>query len=158
MADIEKWTTGARHQRDNSVLLAVPASSYPWSESLTGQIGGELATTGVGAVFGVIIIGLGAAWNEVRRFRNRKRRIGEREANERVTLLFYEDRVDIHRRRRVGKRIGDLKDSYPRSDFAMNENPKKLIFERVAWTISEPHSRKIRQALSAAGIVPRRYV
>lgn len=63
MADVEAWTKAARQKHNNSVLIAVPASSRPWQEG--GASAGyslEAVTSGpVAAAVAAVILGASAA-------------------------------------------------------------------------------------------------
>ena len=159
MADLDEWTKRAQEQQHYSVLLAVPATANPMHESGFIEAGGALANFGnVGLVFGTMLGGIGLAVDRARRLKNRKDPVGEKNAHEKVTLLFYEKRVDVHRRRMTSKKIGDLQGSYSRDLFVLYPEHNAMVFGDTVWKISTKHMKGIQKTLHRAGIRPGRAV
>ena len=144
----------ARSQRNNSVLLAVPVSSRP-TEGGGGIAELAMESSAEGGVIGMIVgagvLALSAAASRVRRFRERDKAIGRREVNDRVAVVFYPDRVDLHSRSRLPRRIGELHCSFP-LDEVSRPDYEILEIAGTTWTISPFYTSSLRKALKDAGI------
>lgn len=152
MASIEKWTTAAKSQHNNSVRFAVPASSRPLSRSGAGNIAWDMADFSVvGALFAGLFVGTTVLVGGVRRLRHRNKRIGARRVNDRAALLFYEDRVDVHRRSMLQIKVLEMVESHPVESIQRPEH-EQLIVEGTSWYISGGRSRELSTALEQAGI------
>ena len=153
MFDLDSWTAAARGQLNNSVLLAVPASSKPLSGAGAAQFGFEaIAEAGpVGAMIGGSAVAFGGLMSKVRRFRARHEQVGERNVNDRVVLIFYPDRVDLHSRGRFGKSIGDLHATFLPSEISRPEM-EQLVIGDTTWTVSVFFRAKLGDAFTVAGI------
>ena len=128
MLDLDSWTAAARSQKNNSVLLAVPVSSRPADGGTVGQLTLEASAAGpFAALLGGAILAVGAAVASVRRFRERDKAIGRRKVNDRVAVLFYPDRVDLHARSRLPRRIGEFHVSFPRDEVSRPEYEHLVI-------------------------------
>ena len=155
MAEIDGWTKAARAQKNNSVLLAVAASSKPATGSTAAEAGLSLALEAgvVGAAIGGAILAGSAAMTAIRRFRERKKTFGDRNVNDKVVALFYPDRVDLHDRSSLRKAIGNLRETWPLEKVSFVEDkPQLLIVGGVTWTLNPFTARSFDDALDAAGI------
>ena len=154
MAEIDGWTKAARAQKNNSVLLAVPASSRPSDAATAAWMGMEttLEAGVVGAAIGAAMLAGATVLTGIRRLKERNKRFGDRKVNDKVVALFYPDRVDLHDRPSFRKSIGRLRESAPLDGVTRPENPELLIINEVKWTVQPFTARKLDEALSNAGI------
>ena len=153
MADLEKWTAAAREAENNSVLVAVPAQSNEdegaWADRLDVlSFGGDSVFE---LVFGAIVLAGVGLFSAVRQFRYRTNRLGNRGRNDRVAILFYDDRVDLHRRRRFGTKVGSLVESFPMTEVE-RPNPLNIRIAGMTWQHSKLPSKKLENALARHGV------
>lgn len=153
MANLESWTAAARSSHSNSVVLAVPASSNPAAGGKSLEIGLEATVDGgvIGAGLGVVALAAVGVRSVFRRVQNRRRPVGEREVNDRVALLFYDDRVDVHRRASFRTSAGQLLASHSLDEVTWPED-EKLVVGGTMWILSGPLARKLPGAMAKAGI------
>ena len=133
MANLEKWTQAAREAENNSVIVAVPAQSHgTWSgENALDMAGGSISEL----VIGSVLVGMAGVHHSINRLRDRRKALGKREQNDRVAILFYPDRVDLHSRRPVVKQVGRHLESHPLSEVDRPE----LTTIRIAGVLSLIH-------------------
>ena len=147
MANLEKWTKAARETENNSVLVAVPAqsgedASHNWSFFVADLLG----------PFSIpLLLGIGA-YSGVYRHRNRKNRMGNRGRNDRVVILFYQDRVDLHRRPQFGTKVGEFVESYRLEDLQRPDS-MTISLAGMTWLHSKLPTAKLEKALAAHGIL-----
>lgn len=152
MADLDAWTKAAKSQHNNSVLFALPASSRPWRQGTTAGYSLEAVAEGpLGAAFAAGIIGVSTIISMLRRVLERKKPVGDRAVNDRVAILFYEDRVDVHRRPMLRTAVGDLLESHPLKDVERPEHDK-LVIDGTTWTIFGVRSKELNVALRESEI------
>ena len=154
MAEIDAWTKAARTQKNNSVLLAVPASSRPSDVTTAAWMGMEttLEAGVVGAAIGAAMLAGATVLTGIRRLKERNKRFGDRKVNDKVVALFYPDRVDLHDRPSFRKSIGKLRESVLLDAVARPEDPQLLAINEVQWTLQPFTARKLDEALTNAGI------
>ena len=102
-------------------------------------------------IVGAGVLALSAAASRVRRFRERDKAIGRREVNDRVAVVFYPDRVDLHSRSRLPRQIGELHCSFPLDEVSRRDH-EILEIAGTTWTISPFYTSSLRKALEDAGI------
>lgn len=133
MGSIEKWTAKARSSQSNSVLFAVPARSHDGSSTWIYAL--DFADVSVpGAVFGVGVMGIVAARTGIRRIKNRRKRFGEREVNDRVVIVFFDDRVDLFSRPPMLTRFGSSVGSFP-IELVTRPEASVLEIDGTSWSL-----------------------
>ena len=149
MADLEKWTKAAREAENNSVIVAVPVQSREavalktYFDAGTGSM--------VEFILGGALMGLLALNMSVRRFKDRRKQLGKRDNIDRVAILFYPDRVDLHSRKPFLKRVGKHVESHPMS---VVERPTAMNIRigDVLWQHSVLKKNQLEDLLSEHGI------
>ncbi len=68
--------------------------------------------------------------------------MGDREVNDRVAILFYEDRVDVHHRQMLRTKVGDLLESHP-LEAIERPDVDKLVVAGTQWTMSEDRWKEL---------------
>ncbi len=153
--DLDSWTAAARSQHNNSVLIAVPVSSRPAGDSATTgfELGAELSVDAgaIGMFVGGAMLAVGTAVSSIRRFRERDKVVGKRNVNDRVAVLFYPDRVDLHARSRLRRKIAKLHVSFPLEEVS-RVYPQRLNIAGTTWMIDASANGSFDKALDAAGI------
>ena len=105
----------------------------------------------IGVAIAAVVLAFSTVANGIRRFRDRKKRVGERAVNDRVTLLFFEDRVELRGRRMFSKQLGAVIESHPLTEVGRPE-PSIVEVAGTPWTLSFGYSKDIDRALSKAGV------
>lgn len=71
--------------------------------------------------------------------------------NDRVAILFYEDRADVHRRPILRTDIGELLETHP-LDAVERPEHDKLIIDGTTWTLFGARSRELTTALRESAV------
>ncbi len=152
MTKPDRWTAAARQQHNNAVVVAIPASSHPWTDAGEAGLPIEAVDEGLAsAAFAAVIFAASTARSGIRRLQNRRKPVGQRDVNERVALLFYQDRVDVHERSMGRTTVGRLLESHPISDIERPDH-NQLIIGDTRWTLSGAHSGHLTTEIGRAGL------
>ena len=149
MANLAKWTAAAREAESHSVIVAVPAQSH---EAGFYEAGFEIGAGTIGeAVAGGVLMSIAGVHHGINRFRSRRKALGKRNHRDRVAILFYDDRVDLHNRRPLLKKVGSHVESHPLSDV---ERPDAMTLRiaDVTWYHSQIGKDELETKLAEHGI------
>ena len=149
MANLAKWTAAAREAENNAVIVALPAQSH---ETTFGEVAFDIGTGTIGeAIAGGVLMSIAGVHNGINRIRSRHKALGERLHRDRVAILFYDDRVDLHRRRPVLKQVGSHVESHPLSEV---ERPDAMTIRiaGVTWHHSQIGKDELETKLAEHGI------
>lgn len=158
MASILEWSAVAHDELGDSVLVAAPASSRPGEISRMAEVGIEaVGDVGVvGAVIGGSLLLAAGARNRFRRFRDRKNRVGDREVNERVALVFFDDRVEVRKRPLMRTAIGDLLETHSLLSVVKMDG-SKINVAGTTWVLQDGHAKAFYQSLEEHSIEIRQF-